>query len=69
MSGDVLYRFSTSGLEPSDSFVEEPWLIRYEGVNRKRIDEIHIYITDDLDRPIDVNGFDTFFELLIRKEV
>ena len=64
---DIIYSFSTSVLQPSYSFTQEPMRGTYNPTNKNIIDSIRIYITDGKRRLIDLNGADTSFSLLFKK--
>ena len=49
--GDVLYQFSTAGLRAGKHFKIEPRRLLWNKINSHKIEEIRIYITDQLERP------------------
>ena len=68
-TSDIIYSFSTSVLTPSYSFTLEPILKTYNHVNKITISTIRIYITDGKGRVIDLNGADTAFSLILKKDL
>ena len=66
---DIIYSFSTSVLRPSYSFTLEPMRVTYNPVNKNRISSIRIYITDGKRRIVNLNGADTAFSLILKKQI
>ena len=64
---DIIYSFSTSVLRPSYSFTLEPRRVTYNPTNKNIIDSIRMHITDGKRRLIDLNGADTSFSLILKK--
>ena len=54
--GDVLYQFSTAGLRAGKHFKIEPRRLLWNKINSHKISEIRIYITDQLERPLNLNN-------------
>ena len=65
---DIIYSFSTSVLQPSYSFSIEPRRVTFNPINKNSISSIKIYITDGKRRLINLNGADTSFSLLLKKD-
>ena len=65
---DIIYSFSTSTLNPSFSFTQEPRRVQFNPVNKNTINTIRIYITDGKRRIVDLNHSDTSFSLILREK-
>lgn len=63
---DVLFRFSIDNLPLSYPFHIEPREKKYSKINTDKIQDLRIYITDSLNRPIDLNGISVSLTLLIK---
>ena len=63
---DVLYQFSTSGLNKSYPFEREPRMKQYNEVNTKTITRIRIYFTDSLGRSLNLNGVQSSVTLALK---
>ena len=50
--GDVLYQFNTAGLRAGKHFKIEPRRLLWNQINSHKISEIRIYLTDQLERPL-----------------
>ena len=66
---DIIYSFSTSVLAPSFSFTLEPMRVTFSPVNKNRISSIRVYITDGKRRVVNLNGADTAFSLILKKQI
>ena len=66
---DIIFSFSTSVLRPSYSFTLEPMRVTFSPVNKNRIGSIQIYITDGKRRIVNLNGADTAFSLILKKQI
>ena len=66
---DIIFSFSTSVLQPSYGFTLEPMRITFSPVNKNRIGSIRIYITDGKRRIVNLNGADTAFSLILKKQI
>ena len=66
---DIIFSFSTSVLQASYSFTLEPMRITFSPVNKNAISSIRIYITDGKRRIVDLNGADTAFSLILKKQI
>ena len=66
---DIIFSFSTSVLQASYSFTLEPMRITFNPVNKNTISSIRIYITDGKRRIVDLNGADTAFSLILKKQI
>ena len=53
---DVLYRFSVDNLPVSYPFHIEPRRAQFSKINTNRIQDLRIYITDELNRPLNLNN-------------
>ena len=65
---DVLYRFSVDNLPLSYPFHIEPRRAQYNKINTNSIDELRIYITDELNRPLNLNNIPISLILMVKKE-
>ena len=65
---DVLYSFSTSGLEVSHPFLKEPYRLEWRPVNKSNINSIRIWVTDERGNSLDLNGIDVAVSIMIEKE-
>lgn len=63
---DVLFRFSIDNIPLSYPFHIEPRKKKYNKINTDKIQELRIYITDSLNRPIDLNGISVSLTLLLK---
>ena len=54
--GDVLYQFSTAGLRAGKHFKIEPRRLLWNQINSHKISEIRFYLTDQLERPLNLNN-------------
>ena len=63
---DVLFRFSIDNIPLSYPFHIEPRKKKYSKINTGAIKDLRIYITDSLNRPIDLNGISVSLTLLIK---
>ena len=66
---DIIFSFSTSVLRPSYGFTLEPMRVTFSPVNKNRIGSIQIYITDGKRRIVNLNGADTAFSLILKKQI
>jgi len=64
---DVLYTFSTADLHVSYPFSKEPRRIKWQPVNKSRIDSIRIWVTDGRNNILNLNGTDIALRLMIEK--
>jgi len=65
---DVLYSFSTPGLEVSYPFEKEPYWLEWHPVNKNMINSIRIWVTDRRGNPLDLNGIDVAVRIMVEKE-
>ena len=65
---DVLYTFSTVDLHVSYPFSKEPRRIKWQPVNKSRIDSIRIWVTDGRNNILNLNGTDIALRLMIEKD-
>ena len=54
LGSDVLYQFSTAGLRAGKHFKIEPRRLLWNKINSHKISEIRIYLTDQLERPLNL---------------
>ena len=66
---DIIYSFSTSVLRQSYGFTMEPMRVTFSPVNKNRIGSIRVYITDGKRRIVNLNGADTAFSLILKKQI
>ena len=64
---DVIYSFSVDNLELSYPFHIEPIHLVFNKINTNRIRELRIYVTDELNRPLDLNNESVSLKLIIRE--
>ena len=67
VASDVLYSFSTTGLQVSYPFQKEPYRLEWH-VNKSEINSIRIWVTDGRNNPLDLNGIDVAVSIMIEKE-
>ena len=65
---DVIYKFSVDNLPLSYPFHIEPRHLVFNKINTSRIRELRIYITDELNRPLDLNNIPISLILIVREE-
>ena len=65
---DVLYSFSTAGLEVSYPFQKEPRRLEWHPVNKSYIHEIRVWVTDGRNNILELNGTNIAISLMIEKE-
>ena len=67
---DVLYSFSTTGLQVQVSypFQKEPYRLERHPVNKSEINSIRIWVMDGRDNPLDLNGIEVAVSIMIEKE-
>ena len=63
--GDVLYQFSTAGLRAGKHFKIEPRRLLWNKINSHKIKVIRIYITDQLERPLNLNNITLSLNLIL----
>lgn len=68
IESDVLYRFSVDDLTLSFPFHVEGKRLLYSKINTTIIKDLRIYITDELNRPVDLNNISVNITLLIKEE-
>ena len=64
---DVIYKFSVDNLPLSYPFHIEPRHLFFNKINTNRIREVRIYITDELNRPLDLNNVPISLVLVIQE--
>jgi len=67
ISNDVLYTFSTTDLIVSYPFSKEPRRIKWQPVNKSRINSIRIWVTDGRNNILNLNGTEIALRLMIEK--
>ena len=65
---DVLYLFSTSGLQVSYPFAKQPKRLKWHPVNKSEVYAISVTVTDGRNKPLDLNGIDITVSLIIKEE-
>ena len=65
---DVLYRFSTDGLPLSFPFRQEGRRLLWSKIDTNLLRQIIIYITDALNRPVNLNGLPVHLTLLLKED-
>jgi len=65
---DVLFSFSTIGLQVSYPFQNEPRRLKWQPVNKSHINEIRVWVTDGRNNILNLNGTDIAISLMIEKE-
>ena len=65
---DVLYSFSTTGLQVNYPFQKEAYRLEWHPVNKSEINSIRIWVTDGRDNPLELNGIDVAVSIMIEKE-
>ena len=68
LPSDVLYSFSTPGLEVSYPFQKEPYRLEWHPVNKSMIYSIRIWVIDGRGNPRDLNGIDVAVSIMVEKE-
>ena len=64
---DVIYRFSVDNLPLSYPFHIEPRIPLFTKINTNRIQDLRIYITDEFNRPLDLNNIPISLILIVRE--
>ena len=62
---DVLYQFSTAGLRAGKHFKIEPRRLLWNKINSHKISNIRIYLTDQLERPLNLNNSTLSLNLIL----
>ena len=65
---DVLYRFSVDNLPLSYPFHVEPKRQQFSKMNTNRIQDVRIYITDGLNRPLNLNNTEVSLILNVKEK-
>ena len=68
VESDVLYSFSTTGLNVSYPFEKEPYRPEWHPVNKTLINSIRIWVTDGRNNILDLNGVDVAVSIMIEEE-
>ena len=63
--GDVLYQFSTAGLRAGKHFKIEPRRLLCNKINCHKISKIRFYLTDQLERPLNLNNSTLSLNLIL----
>ena len=63
--GDVLYQFSTAGLRAGKHFNIESRRLLWNKINSHEIEDIRIYLTDQLERPLNLNNSTLSLNLIL----
>ena len=64
--GDVLYQFSTAGLRAGKHFKIEPRRLLWNKINSHKISKIRFYVTDQLERPLNLNNSTLSLNLILK---
>ena len=64
---DVIYKFGVDNLPLSYPFHIQPFHLVFNKINTNRIRDLRIYITDELNRPLDLNNIPVSLILIIRE--
>ena len=64
---DVLYKFSVDNLPLSYPFHIEPKRAKFNKINTNNIRDIRIYITDELNRPLNLNNIPISLNLMVKE--
>ena len=67
-TSNVLYTFSTNTKTRSLPFEIQPTNYLWNKINNKIISEVRFYITDDLDREVDLNDIDISLTVVMREQ-
>jgi len=68
VENDVLYSFSTTNLQVSYPFKQEPRRFECHAVNRTRIDSVRVWVTDGRNNILDLNGVNIALSIMIEEE-
>ena len=68
MASDGLYSLSTTDLQVSYPFKEEPLRLEFHPVNKTRIDSVGIRVTDGRNNTLDLNRVEVALILRIEEE-
>ena len=68
VENDVLYSFSTTNLQVSYPFKQEPRRLECHPVNRTRIDSVRVWVTDGRNNILDLNGVNIALSIMIEEE-
>ena len=66
---DVLYRFSVDNLPLSYPFYIEPKRAQFSKIDTSRIQDLRIYITDELNRPLNLNNIPISLILNVKEKL
>jgi len=68
VENDVLYSFSTTGLQVSYPFKEEPRRLECHPVNKTLIHSVRVWVTDGRNNTLDLNGVDIALSIMIEEK-
>jgi len=68
MESDVLYSFSTTGLQPSYPFKIDPRRLEFHSVNKNLIHSVRVWVTDGQNNILDLNGIDIALSVMVKEE-
>ena len=68
VENDVLYSFSTTNLQVSYPFKEEPYRLECHPVNKTQIHSVRVWVTDGRNNILDLNGVNIALSLMIEEE-
>ena len=66
---DVVYRFSVANLPLSYPFHIEPRMPMYSNINTNSIRDLRIYITDEFNRPLNLNNIPISLILVVKENL
>ena len=68
VGSDVRFSFSTVNLQVSHPFQKEPYRLEWHPVNKSQINAIRIWVSDDRDNILDLNGLDVAVSIMIEEQ-
>ena len=68
VENDVLYSFSTTNLQVSYPFKEEPYRLEWHPLNKTLITSVRVWVTDGRNNILDLNGVNIALSTMIEEE-
>jgi hypothetical protein len=68
VESDVLYSFSTTGLQVSYPFKIEPRRLEFHPVSKNLIHSVRVWVTDGRNNILDLNGLDVALSVMVKEE-
>ena len=68
VENDALYSFSSTNLQVSYPFKEEPYRLECHPVNKSMINSVRVRVTDGRNNILDLNGVDIALSIIIEEE-